>query len=254
MTFLGWLTIVLFVGLLTLFATALGGYLANVYTGQRTFLDRVLGRPERLLYRVLRVDAERGQDWKAYAKSLIIFSLAGWLVLYFILRTQTLWSFTGLNPQGFHSGTWDVTFNTTSSFLTNTNWQYYGGETTMSYLSQMAGLTVQNFLSAAVGIVVAVALIRGIVGRSGKSLGNFWQDMIRTILYVLMPMSIVIALVLVFPSCGWPFTHRVRRSRSSSMPCAVSRACSARICWSNRATTWPSWPSGWLETGARPTC
>ena len=117
---------------------------------------------------------------RQYAKSLIIFSLAGWLLLYFILRTQTLWNFTGLNPEHFHSAPWNVTFNTTSSFMTNTNWQYYGGETTMSYFSQMAGLTVQNFLSAGVGIVVAVALIRGIVSRSGKSLGNFWQDIIRT--------------------------------------------------------------------------
>ena len=122
--------------------------MAAVYTGGHTFLDRVLGGPERFLYRVMRVDPQRGQDWKAYAKSLIIFSLAGWLLLYLILRTQTLWSFTGLNPQGFHSAPWNVTFNTTSSFVTNTNWQYYGGETTMSYFSQMAGLTVQNFLSA----------------------------------------------------------------------------------------------------------
>ena len=125
--------------------------MAAVYTGERTLLDPVFRRPERLLYRVMRVDPDKGQDWKAYAKSLIIFSLAGWLLLYLILRTQTLWNFTGLNPQHFHSGTWDVTFNTTSSFVTNTNWQYYGGETTMSYFSQMAGLTVQNFLSAGVG-------------------------------------------------------------------------------------------------------
>ena len=96
----------------------------------------------------MRVDPSKGQDWKAYAKSVILFSLAGWLLLYFILRTQTLWNWTGLNPQHFHSGTWNVTFNTTSSFVTNTNWQYYGGETTMSYFSQMAGLTVQNFVSA----------------------------------------------------------------------------------------------------------
>jgi potassium-transporting ATPase potassium-binding subunit len=198
MTFLGWLTIFLFVGVLTALAIPLGSYMAAVYSGERTILDRVLGRPERLLYRVLRVDVTKGQDWKAYAKSLIIFSLAGWLLLYFILRTQTLWDFTGLNPMHFHSAPWNVTFNTTSSFLTNTNWQYYGGETTMTYFSQMAGLTVQNFLSAAVGIAVAVALIRGIASRSGKSLGNFWQDLIRTILYVLLPISIVLALVLVF--------------------------------------------------------
>jgi potassium-transporting ATPase potassium-binding subunit len=198
MTFLGWLTIFLFAVILTAAAIPVGRYLAAVYTGQRTFLERILGGPERLLYRVMRVDPNRGQDWKAYAKSLIIFSLAGWLVLYFILRTQTLWDWTGLNPQHFHSAPWNVTFNTTSSFMTNTNWQYYGGETTMSYFSQMAGLTVQNFLSAGVGIVVAVALVRGIIGRSGKSLGNFWQDIVRTVLYVLMPMSIIIALVLVF--------------------------------------------------------
>jgi potassium-transporting ATPase potassium-binding subunit len=198
MTFLGWLTIFLFVGLLTALAIPLGSYMAAVYSGERTILDRVLGGPERLLYRVLRVDVTKGQDWKAYAKSLIIFSLAGWLLLYFILRTQTLWDFTGLNPMHFHSAPWNVTFNTTSSFITNTNWQYYGGETTMTYFSQMAGLTVQNFLSAAVGIAVAVALIRGIASRSGKSLGNFWQDLIRTILYVLLPISIVLAVVLVF--------------------------------------------------------
>jgi K+-transporting ATPase ATPase A chain len=197
MTFTGWLTIVLFCAILTALAIPLGSYLAAVYTGEHTFLDRVLGVPERFLYRIMRVNPDDGQDWKAYAKSLIIFSLAGWLLLYFILRTQGLWSFTGLNPQGFHSAPWNVTFNTTSSFLTNTNWQYYGGETTMSYFSQMAGLTVQNFLSAGVGIVVAVALIRGIISRSGKSLGNFWQDIVRTVLYVLLPLSVIVALVLV---------------------------------------------------------
>src|SRR5664279_4384740 len=198
MTFLGWVTIFGFAAILTLLALPLGRYMAAVYTGERTILDRVFGGPERLLYRVMRVDPKKGQDWKAYAKSLIIFSLAGWLLLYLILRTQTLWNFTGLNPTHFHSAPWNVTFNTTSSFLTNTNWQYYGGETTMSYFSQMAGLTVQNFLSAAIGIAVAVAMIRGIIGRSGRSLGNFWQDLVRTVLYVLLPISFVVALVLVF--------------------------------------------------------
>jgi potassium-transporting ATPase potassium-binding subunit len=196
-TFLGWLTIFLFAAILTALALPLGRYLAAVYTGEHVFLDRILGGPERLLYRIIRTDPTKGQDWKAYAKSLILFSLAGWLLLYFILRTQTLWNWTGLNPEGFHSAPWNVTFNTTSSFMTNTNWQYYGGETTMSYFSQMAGLTVQNFLSAGVGIVVAVALIRGIIGRSGKSIGNFWQDIVRTTLYVLLPLSIIIALILV---------------------------------------------------------
>ncbi|HWC85353.1 MAG TPA: potassium-transporting ATPase subunit KdpA [Solirubrobacteraceae bacterium] len=198
MSVTGWLTIVFFALLLTLLAFPLGSYMAAVYTGGRTVLDPMFRAPERLLYRVMRVDPEREQDWRQYAKSLMIFSLAGWLVLYFILRTQTLWDFTGLNPMHFHSAPWNVTFNTTSSFVTNTNWQYYGGETTMSYFSQMAGLTVQNWLSAAAGIVVAVALIRGIMSRSGSSLGNFWRDLVRTMLYVFAPLSIVLALVLVF--------------------------------------------------------
>ncbi len=198
MTFTGWLTIFGFAAILTALALPLGSYMARVYTDQRTFMTPVVGGLERLLYRVIRVEVQRQQDWKAYAKSLVIFSLAGWLLLYVLLRTQDAFFVPhGLNPLGFHSGTPNVTFNTVSSFLTNTNWQYYGGETTMTYLSQMAGLAVQNFLSAGVGIVVAVALIRGIVGRSGKGLGNFWQDMVRTILYVLLPISIVGALILI---------------------------------------------------------
>jgi K+-transporting ATPase ATPase A chain len=198
MTFAGWLTIVLFAVLLTVFALGLGRYMADVYSGRRVFLSPLLAGPEHFLLRVLRVDSEREQDWKSYAKSLLVFSLAGWLLLYLILRTQSAFYVPhALNPLGYHSAPANVTFNTVSSFLTNTNWQFYGGETTMSYLSQMIGLTVQNWLSAGVGIVVAVALIRGIINRSGKSLGNFWQDLVRTILYVLAPISIIGALVLV---------------------------------------------------------
>jgi K+-transporting ATPase ATPase A chain len=209
MTFTGWLTILLFAGVLTVLALPLGRYMAAVYAGERTFLDPLFLTPERLFYKIMRVDPKREHDWKAYAKSVIIFSLFGWLVLYFILRTQTLWNWTGLNPQGFHSAPWNVTFNTTSSFVTNTNWQYYSGETTMSYFSQMAGLTVQNFLSAGVGICVAVALIRGIIGRSGKSLGNFWFDLIRTVLWVLTPIAFVVALILVFQGSIQNFSHYV---------------------------------------------
>jgi K+-transporting ATPase ATPase A chain len=207
MTFLGWLLIFGFALILTVVALPLGGYMAAVYSGQRTWLDPVLGPVERGLYRVMRVDVTQGQDWKAYAKSLIIFSLAGWLLLYLILRTQNLWSFTGLNPEGFHSGTWNVTFNTASSFVTNTNWQYYSGETTLSYFSQMAGLTVQNFLSAGVGIVVAVALVRGLINRGGASLGNFWHDLVRTVLYILLPISFVSALILVSQGVIANFSH-----------------------------------------------
>jgi potassium-transporting ATPase potassium-binding subunit len=194
----GWATIVLFAVILTALALPLGRYMANVYSGERVFLTPVFGWSERALYKVLRVDPHREQDWKSYAKSLLIFSLAGWLLLYLILRTQNAFYVPhGVNPLGYHSAPWNVTFNTVSSFVTNTNWQFYSGETTMSYLSQMIGLTVQNWLSAGVGIVVAVALIRGIIGRSGKSLGNFWHDLVRTILYVLAPISVIGAIVLV---------------------------------------------------------
>jgi potassium-transporting ATPase potassium-binding subunit len=190
----GWLQIALFLAVLTAIVPVLGGYMARVFTGESLLLTPVLGPLERLLYRVLRVDPTAGQDWKRYARSLLVFSGVFWLALYLILRTQTLHPW---NPGDFHSGTWDVSFNTASSFVTNTNWQFYGGETTMTYFSQMAGLAVQNFVSAAVGIAVVVALIRGIVARSGTSLGNFWQDLVRTLLYILLPISVVGALVLV---------------------------------------------------------
>ncbi len=210
MTFTGWLTIVMFVVLLTALAMPLGSYIAKVFAGERVFLTPVVGWLERLLYRVMLIDPDGEQDWKAYAKSLIWFSLMGWLLLYVLLRTQNAFYVPhSLNPLGFQSAPWDVTFNTTSSFLTNTNWQYYGGETTLSYLNQMAGLAVQNFLSAGVGIAVAAALIRGIIGRSGKSLGNFWQDIVRIVLYVLLPISAIAALVLVSQGVIQNFTTYV---------------------------------------------
>src|SRR5215469_1774515 len=138
MTFTGWLTIVVFAVIVSALAFPLGTYMARVYTGGRVFLAPLFAGPERFLYRILRVNPEREQDWKAYAKSLIIFSLAGWLLLYLILRTQNApWVPHALNPLDYKSAPWNVTFNTVSSFMTNTNWQYYGGETTMSYFSQM---------------------------------------------------------------------------------------------------------------------
>jgi K+-transporting ATPase ATPase A chain len=193
--FEGYAQIAIFIVVLVALIKPVGIYLARVFNNERTFLTPVFGGIERGTYRVLRVNPEgEGQDWKAYARSLIVFSLLFWILLYLILRTQGIQPF---NPEGFHSGPWDLSFNTTSSFITNTNWQYYGGETTLTYFAQMAGLAVQNFVSAAVGIAVLVALIRGIISRSGKSLGNFWQDVVRIILYVLLPMSIVGALFLV---------------------------------------------------------
>ncbi len=197
MTAEGWGQIGLFMVVLIGLAVPLGNYLARVHTGETVALGRILGPVERLLYRLLRVDEHRAQGWKEYARSLLVFSLVGWLALYAVLRTQDIHPWSSSAGMKFHSGTWDVTFNTVSSFLTNTNWQYYGGETTMTYFSQMIGLTVQNFLSAAIGATVAIALIRGIASRSGKSLGNFWQDLVRTILYVLLPIASVAALVLV---------------------------------------------------------
>ncbi len=197
MTVTGWLQIVVFCGLLIGLSIPLGSYLAKVYSDQRVFLTPLLGAPERFLYRLMGVDRRREQDWKQYAKSVIFFSLAGWLLLFLILRSQSIQPWNNYGGVSFHAAPWDVTFNTVSSFMTNTNWQYYGGETTMTYFSQMVGLTVQNFASAAVGIVVAVALVRGIANRTSSSLGNFYVDFVRTVLYVLLPISIISALVLI---------------------------------------------------------
>ena len=209
MTVSGWVEILAFCALLIVLSPLLGGYMAKVYTGQRVFLTPLFAWPERLLLRAFNVDPTREQDWKSYAKSLIIFSLVGWIVLYVILRSQSIQPWNSYGGVTFHAAPWDVTFNTTSSFMTNTNWQYYGGETTMTYLSQMLGLTVQNFLSAGVGIVVAVALVRGIANRTSRSLGNFYVDMVRTILYVLGPISFVSALVLVSQGSLQNISHYV---------------------------------------------
>ena len=190
----GWLQIGFFVGVLTLLTPVLGTYMAKVYSGERVFLTPILAPVERLFYRAVGTSTDRGQDWKSYARSVLVFSALSWLLLYLILRTQGIQPF---NPEGFASAPWDVTFNTTSSFVTNTNWQFYGGETTLSYFSQMVGLAVQNFVSAAVGMAVLVAVIRGIVSRGGHELGNFWVDLTRSLLYVLLPISIVGALFLV---------------------------------------------------------
>jgi K+-transporting ATPase ATPase A chain len=188
----GALQIVVFCAIVVAIVPLLGGYMAKVFAGEVRFLVPV----ERVVYRLLRTDPLRSQSWKAYAASVVVFSALSWLALYAILRTQTLHP---LNPDGFHSGTWDLSFNTASSFVTNTNWQFYGGETTLTAFSQMAGLAVQNFLSAAVGITVVIALIRGIANRrTGEhGLGVFLVDLTRAVLYVLLPISLVAALVLV---------------------------------------------------------
>ncbi len=163
MTLQGWTQIALYVVVLTALTPLIGAYMARVYAGDRVLLVRVLGPLERGIYRVLRTDPEEGQDWKGYARTTLVFSAVFFVLLYVILRTQGIHPF---NPEGYKSGTWDLSFNTAASFLSNTNWQYYGGETTLSYFSQMTGLAVQNFISAAVAMAVLVAVIRGFAAHS----------------------------------------------------------------------------------------
>ena len=187
----------LFIGLLALLTKPVGLYLIRVLDpAGRTFLDPVMKPLERLLYRLLGIDPAREQDWRQYTASLILFSLAGLLFTYAILRLQHL---LPLNPQGFGPLSPDLAFNTAASFTTNTNWQNYGGESTLSYFSQMVGLAFHNFVSAATGIAVAAALTRGIARRTAKTIGNFWTDLVRVNLYLLLPLCLVYALFLDLP-------------------------------------------------------
>jgi potassium-transporting ATPase potassium-binding subunit len=194
-TFNGVAQIAVYFLLLLLITKPIGLYLNAVFAGRRTWLSPVLRPVERAVYWVSGVDEEREQDWKIYTIAMLLFSAAGMLLLYAIERAQAL---LPLNPQGQVAVDPVLAFNTAASFTTNTNWQNYGGETTMSYLTQMAGLAFHNFASAAVGIVLAVAVIRGITRRSGRSLGNFWVDLTRCVLYILLPICIVFALFLVW--------------------------------------------------------
>jgi K+-transporting ATPase ATPase A chain len=168
--------------------------MAHVYEGKRTFLDPVLSPVERLLYRAAGVHADVEMDWKVYAIGVLLFNLFAVLVVYGVQRLQGI---LPLNPQGFAGVPPDLSWNTAVSFATNTNWQAYGGETTMSYLTQMFALAVQNFASAAAGMAILVALIRSLVRNSAKTIGNFWVDLVRTVLYILLPLSFVLALALV---------------------------------------------------------
>ncbi len=181
----------------------LGLFMARVYSAEGGVFTRRLGLGalERGFYRIVRTDPAREQDWKSYAKTVVIFTAVFSLLLYALLRLQ---SHLFLNPDGLPAVPSHISLNTTASFVTNTNWQYYGGETTMSYLSQMAGLAVQNFVSAAVGMAVLVAVLRGFTRRSSKTLGNFWQDLYRSLVYILLPLSVVLAVALI--SQGVPQT------------------------------------------------
>ncbi len=194
MNLYSWLQIVIYLVVLLLLAKPLGSYMAKVYQGERTFLDRMLGPVERLIYRLSGVNPGEDMNWKTYAIAVMIFNMLGLLLVYALQRLQ---AFLPLNPQGLGAVSPDSSWNTATSFATNTNWQGYGGEVTMSYLSQMLGMTVQNFVSAATGMAVLIALIRGIVRHTAKGIGNFWVDLTRTTLYILIPLALVVALALV---------------------------------------------------------
>jgi K+-transporting ATPase ATPase A chain len=194
MTLNGLLQIGLYLVILIALAKPLGSYMARVYEGQPILLDRVLGPIERLIYRLCGVQPDQEMDWKTYAVAMLIFSAFGVLSLYLLQRAQ---GSLPLNPQGLAGVSPDSSFNTAVSFTTNTNWQGYSGEVTMSYLTQMLGLTFHNFVSAAAGMAVLVALIRGFVRRTVQTIGNFWVDLVRTTLYILLPLAFVFALILV---------------------------------------------------------
>jgi K+-transporting ATPase ATPase A chain len=184
----------LYLLILLLLVKPLGAFMAHVYQGEHTFLSSVLQPIERFVYRLARIRADEEMDWKTYATNLLLFSLAGILLLYLILRLQSI---LPLNPQHFGVAPPGLAFNSAVSFVTNTNWQSYSGETTMSYLTQMVGLTVQNFLSAATGMAILVALIRSFARQSAKEIGNFWVDITRSVIYILLPLSLILAVALV---------------------------------------------------------
>ncbi|HQX52973.1 MAG TPA: potassium-transporting ATPase subunit KdpA [Planctomycetaceae bacterium] len=194
MTANNWIQICMFVGVLLATVKPLGWFMSRVFQGQPCGLDRVLGPVERGMYRLAGVDPKSEMSWKSYAVAAMLFNFLGFAFVYLILRLQDR---LPLNPQAFPAHTPDSAFNTAVSFATNTNWQGYGGETTMSYLSQMLALAVQNFVSAATGIAVLIAVIRGFTRRSVETIGNFWVDLTRSTVYVLLPLSIVLALALV---------------------------------------------------------
>ncbi|HWB06085.1 MAG TPA: potassium-transporting ATPase subunit KdpA [Verrucomicrobiales bacterium] len=189
-----WLQLALYIGLLALITKPLGIYLTRVLDANgKTFLDPVLKPLERVTYRLMGLKPDKEHDWKQYTLAMLLFSLVGVVFTYLILRYQHL---LPLNPQGLPGLTDHLAFNTAVSFTTNTNWQSYGGEGTMSYFSQMVGLTIHNFVSAATGIAIAAALVRGIARHSAKTLGNFWVDLIRTTYYLLLPICLVFAVFL----------------------------------------------------------
>jgi len=200
MTLSGWFQIVFVLALVTGAAWMLGNFMAAVFGGKRTLLSPVFASVESAMNRLAGAD-RREQDWKSYALAMLAFNAAGFVFLYGLQRLQGI---LPLNPQDFGAVPESLSFNTAMSFVTNTNWQSYGGETTMSHLVQMAGLTVQNFVSAATGIALAIALTRAFARSGAGTVGNFWDDLVKTTLYVLLPLSFVVALA--FLALGMPQT------------------------------------------------
>jgi K+-transporting ATPase ATPase A chain len=194
MTLNGWVQIAVFCVVIVLLTRPFGGYMTRVFSGERTLLSPVLRPVERSLYRLCGVDEAAEQHWVTYAVAMLFFSMAGFVTLYALQRLQGVLPF---NPQGQAAVEQSLAFNTSVSFVTNTNWQSYSPETTMSYLVQMGGLTVHNFVSAATGIALAIALVRGFARRSAQTVGNFWVDMVRCTLYILLPVAIVVGLFFV---------------------------------------------------------
>jgi K+-transporting ATPase ATPase A chain len=219
------LQLAIYFALLFFLIKPLGSYMARVYQGERVLLDRALQPVERLIYRMSGIDSKSEMDWKTYATAMLFFNALGFLLVYLLQRLQGI---LPLNPQGFSSVSPDSSWNTAVSFVTNTNWQGYSGETAMSYLTQMLGMTAQNFVSAATGMAVLVAFIRGIARHTTKGIGNFWVDLTRSTLYVLLPLSLAIALILVSQGVVQTFSEykTVSTLQSGSQVIAVGPAAS----------------------------
>ncbi len=220
MNIMSWLQFPLYIGVLLILVKPLGGYMARVYQGERTFLSPVIAPIERAVLRLAGIKSDDEMTWKTYAIIVLLFNLVGFFFLYLLLRFQQI---LPLNPQVLESVSPQLAFNTAVSFVTNTNWQSYGGETTMSYLSQMLGLGVQNFLSAATGMAVLIALIRGLIRHTANRLGNFWVDLIRTVFYILLPLSIILALLLVTQGVVQSFQPAIISQTVDQTPGVVSQ-------------------------------
>jgi K+-transporting ATPase ATPase A chain len=220
------LQIGLFMAVLLLLVKPLGAFMARVYLGERTFLTPVLGAVERFIYRTAGIQITEEMDWKTYALAMLVFNVAGIFLLYIIQRIQPI---LPLNPQGLPSVPPDLAFNTAVSFVTNTNWQSYSGETTLSYFTQMIGMTVQNFLSAATGMAILVALIRGFTRHNAATIGNFWVDLTRSVLYILLPISLLLSLALVSQGVVQTFENYQTASLLQSVQAADNHTVSQQV-------------------------